>query len=103
MRHLIAALAALLIPAAASAGSIDVRGSFQSLSASAIATELPRNADKFEGLAGQINGVRIELRNDVIDAETISGSLVEFDGWRNNAGGFVGAGGFAGILGHFRD
>lgn len=103
MRYLIAALAALLIPAAASAGSIDVRGSFQSLSASAIATELPRSADRFEGLAGQVSGVTLRLRNDVIDAETTSGSLVEFDGWRSNAGGFVGAGGFAGIRGHFRD
>jgi hypothetical protein len=81
--------------------TLSVRGQFASLSATGIATQLPSNAANFSALAGQIGGVTVTVKRDMLDVDTISGSLVEVNGWRNNAGGIIGAVGFAGVRGMF--
>ena len=101
-KHTLTALAMLAaLGSPAMAGGLDVRGEFASLSASAIATALPSNAESFSALAGQVGGITVTIRDNLIDADTISGSLTEVDGWRNNGGGIIGAAGFAGVRGAF--
>lgn len=85
------------------ADDLSARGHFASLSASAIATQLPSNADDFSALARQVGGVTITVQKDLLDVDAINGSLLEIDGWRNNDGGFIGAGGFADVRGFFKN
>ena len=103
MKKIALSLAAALLATTAVAGGNDfeVRGGFASLSASGIVAELPRNASVFTALAGQMNGLTVTIKNNMLDVDTMSGSLMEVDGWRNNHGGFIGAGGFAGVKGMF--
>lgn len=99
--NVIAVGVAALLGSAAQAGDLDVRGSFATLSASAIAAQLPSNAADFSALAGQVGGITVTVRDNLIDADTLAGSLVEVKGWRDNAGGIIGAAGFAGVRGAF--
>lgn len=101
MKNLFLAGAVMLLPALASASGIDVKGKFAALSATAIVTQLPSSADEFSALAGQISGITLTVKNDLVDADTIAGSLTEFDGWRNNDGGIAAALGFGAIEGAF--
>lgn len=103
MKFLTAAAILAMLSTYALADDLSVRGRFASLSASAIATQLPSNAADFSALAGQIGGVTITVKKDLLDVDTISGSLVEVNGWRNNGGGFIGAGGFSGVRGTFKN
>ncbi len=98
---ILAILSLVTVTTAASAGDLDVKGRFESFSASGIVSSLPQSADDFSALAGQVGGVTVTVRDNLLDVDTISGSLVEVDGWRNNAGGVIGAVGFAGVRGAF--
>lgn len=101
MKFLLSLIATLATSTATMAGDLEVKGRFASISATAIATQLPSSADNFSTLAGQIGGVTVTVKNDLLDVDTIAGSLVEIDGWRNNAGGIIGAAGFSGVRGMF--
>lgn len=93
------ALLALGTIGTAEAGPFKAGANFGSVSASAIATQLPRSADNFSALVGQTNSLKLKMHNNTVTAETLSGTLAEFDGWRNNNGGVAAAAGFAAIQG----
>lgn len=99
---ILSALGALALLGAvntADAGSIDFKAGFTSVSVSGIGLQLPKAADDFEALVGNSTSLDIRRTYKKLDVDTSSVTGAEFDGWRNNKGGFAVAGGFTGIEG----